>query len=111
MSLMSPDYQNQVNVYYDPVLKSAQRVSFEKYIDFKNSSLNPYNSMDVRVEKGIIDYYIEQISDAVTAPDMDSAIITIMNEEMPAYFEGQKNFDEVIKIIENRVNLMIAERG
>ena len=34
----------------------------------------------------------------------------IMNEEMPAYFEGQKSLDDVIGIIENRVNLMLKER-
>ena len=34
-----------------------------------------------------------------------------MNEEMPAYYNGQKSFDEVIKIIENRVNLMLSEQG
>ena len=38
-------------------------------------------------------------------------IIVIMNEEMPAYYEGQKSFDEVCFIIGNRVNLMLSERG
>ena len=59
----------------------------------------------------MVDYYIEQISDAVIVPDIDSEVMVIMNEEMPAYFEGQKSLDEVRAIIENRVNLMLAERG
>ena len=42
---------------------------------------------------------------------MDSGIIVIMNEEMPAYYSGQKSLDEVIKVIENRVNLMLSEQG
>ena len=108
---MSPDYQNQVNVYYDPVLKSAQKASFEAYIDIRNSHLNPYDNTAIPVATGIVDYYIAQTSDAVTVPDMDSGIIVIMNEEMPAYYTGQKSLDEVTKIIENRVNLMLAERG
>ena len=36
-------------------------------------------------------------------------IIVIMNEEMPAYYSGQKSLDDVIAIIENRVNLMLSE--
>ena len=43
--------------------------------------------------------------------DFRFRIIVIMNEEMPAYYTGQKSLDEVTKIIENRVNLMLAERG
>ena len=35
----------------------------------------------------------------------------IMCEEMPAYFAGDKTLDEVIGIIENRINLLIREQG
>lgn len=42
---------------------------------------------------------------------MDSGIIVIMNEEMQAYYSGQKSLDDVIEIIENRVNLMLSEQG
>ena len=111
LSFMSPDYQNQVNVYYDPVLKSAQKASFEAYIDIRNSHLNPYDNTAFPVAKGIVDHYIKQTSDAVTVPDTDSGLIVIMNEEMPAYYSGQKSLDEVIKVIENRVNLMLSEQG
>ena len=56
-------------------------------------------------------FYIRQISDAVVVPDVDSSILVIMNEEMPAYYEGQKSFDEVCFIIGNMVNPMLSERG
>ena len=111
MSMMSPEYQNRVNIYFDPVLKSAQKISFENYIDLKNSRRNPYDASDIPISKDIVDYYIDQISDAVTVPDMDSGILVIMNEEMPAYYSGQKSLDDVIEIIENRVNLMLSEQG
>ncbi|MBR2549247.1 MAG: extracellular solute-binding protein [Clostridiales bacterium] len=111
MTMMSPDYQNQVNVYYDPVLKSAQKTAFESYIDINNARRNPYDASDIPISKDIVDYYIDQISDAVTVPDMDSGILVIMNEEMPAYYSGQKSLDDVIEIIENRVNLMLSEQG
>ena len=111
MTLMSSEYQNQMNIYYDPVLKSAQKKMFESYVDIKNARRNPYVASDIPLNKDIVDYYIEQISDAVTMPDIDSGIIVIMNEEMPAYYSGQKTLDEVSIIIENRVNLMLSEQG
>jgi len=111
MMFMSPDFQNQVNTYYDPVLESAQKIAFEKYVDIKNSRRNPYVSSDIPLQKDIVDYYIDQISDAVVVPDMDSGIIVIMNEEMPAYYCGQKSLDDVIEIVEKRVNLMFSEQG
>ena len=111
MTLMSSEYQNQMNIYYDPVLKSAQKIMFEGYVDIKNARRNPYDASDIPLTKDVVDYYIDQISDAVAVPDMDSGIIVIMNEEMPAYYSGQKTLDEVSLIIENRVNLMFTEQG
>ena len=111
MTMMSPDFQNKENKYYDPVLKSARSIAFESYIDLKNASRNPYDASDIPISKDIIDYYIDQVSDAVTVPDIDSGIIVIMNEEMPAYYSGQKSLDDVIAIIENRVNLMLSEQN
>ena len=41
----------------------------------------------------------------------EPGIALIIDEEMPAYFTGQKSLDEVIKIIENRAQTMLDERG
>lgn len=108
MTLMSPDIQGCKQRSHDPVLKSAQKTAFNEYINNKNNFRDP---LYAPIPDGVVDYYIEQISDAVVVPDIDSEVLVIMNEEMPAYFEGQKSLDEVCAIIENRVNLMLAERG
>ena len=108
MTLMSPDIQGCKQRSHDPVLKSAQKTAFKEYINNKNNFRDP---LYAPIPDGVVDYYIEQISDAVVVPDIDSEVLVIMNEEMPAYFEGQKSMDEVCAIIENRVNLMLAERG
>ena len=108
MTLMSPDIQGCKQRSHDPVLKSAQKTAFKEYINNKNNFRDP---LYAPIPDGVVDYYIEQISDAVVVPDIDSEVLVIMNEEMPAYFEGQKSLDEVCAIIENRVNLMLAERG
>ena len=107
MTLMSPDIQGCKQRSHDPVLKSAQKTAFKEYINNKNNFRDP---LYAPIPDGVVDYYIEQISDAVVVPDIDSEVLVIMNEEMPAYFEGQKSLDEVCAIIENRVNLMLAER-
>ena len=40
----------------------------------------------------------------------DGAINAIIREEMPAYFEGQKTLDQVIPILEDRVQTVLNER-
>lgn len=42
---------------------------------------------------------------------IDSAINNILVEEMPAYFKGQKNLDEVIEIAQDRAQKVLDERG
>ena len=41
----------------------------------------------------------------------DTAISIIVCEEIPAYFAGQKSLDDVIKIINDRTQTYINERG
>ena len=40
----------------------------------------------------------------------DGAINAIIREEMPAYFEGQKTLDQVIPVLEDRVQTVLNER-
>ena len=41
----------------------------------------------------------------------DQAMSLILIEEMPAYFLGQKNLSQVIKIAQNRMQKILDERG
>ena len=41
----------------------------------------------------------------------DSAISSILIEEMPAYFLGQKDLNAVVKITQDRVQKVLDERG
>ena len=108
--MMSPEIQI-LDELGNPVLKSTFRTALENYIIDNNKRMSGRNDPTGFVmSKDMVDWYIDQVSDAITVPDTDSAAIVIMNEEMPAYFEGQKSLDDVIKIIENRVNLMLKER-
>ena len=54
---------------------------------------------------------VEQVADAVKVPDVDTSVLVILDEEIQPYLEGQKSLDDVIVTAENRINLMIDERG
>ena len=41
---------------------------------------------------------------------IDSEINIILIEEMPAYFSGQKTLDDVISVMEDRVQTFLDER-
>ena len=109
MKMMSNEVQS-LSDSYDPVLLSAQKECFGKTVTVHNAKVKAAGEGKMFPEE-VVDEYIGQISDAIVVPDVDSSILVIMNEEMPAYFEGQKSFDEVCRVIENRVNLMLSERG
>ncbi len=49
------------------------------------------------------------IESTVLVRNVDATLSSIINEEIGAYLSGQKTVDEVIDIIENRVNLYINE--
>lgn len=42
---------------------------------------------------------------------IDGAINAIVREEIPAYFEGHKDIDSIISVLNNRVQTMLNERG
>lgn len=56
-----------------------------------------------------IDQIMEIINNAV-AVDVDTEIINIINEEAGGFFSGQKGLDEVIGLIQSRVQLYVSER-
>lgn len=58
----------------------------------------------------IIDIYIEYLSSAHEGAQIDSVTMVIMNEELALYFNGDKLLEEVIPVIESRVNNMLSER-
>lgn len=110
LKMMSPEIQI-LDAIGNPVLKSSCRTALENYVINNNKRLSGRSDPTGFVmSKDMVGWYMDQVSDAITVPDTDSAVIVIMNEEMPAYFEGQKSLDDVIGIIENRVNLMLKER-
>ncbi len=63
------------------------------------------------LDSSVIDTYRNTMMSASVLASMDAAVQTILREEMPAYFSGQKSIDEVIDIIQDKVQTYINERG
>ena len=63
------------------------------------------------MDKSIEESYIRAIDSCSRYFINDYTAINIINEEIQAYFYGQKSLDDVIAIINNRVSLLQNERG
>ena len=65
--------------------------------------------------KGLNDESVKKYEEIIEGCDnivaTDYTVINIINEEIPAYFYGQKSLDDVIAIINNRVKVLQDERG
>lgn len=63
------------------------------------------------VDKSAVKDFETMIESCKTVSSSDSGISMIINEEMPAYFTGQKTLDQVITIINDRTRTYLNERS
>ena len=101
------------------------RVAFRKScsaaIEYYNSSEGKDNLFDYEIGTNVprrskfqdeeIDNMENIILSCSKSNSSDAAISTILMEEMPAYFLGQKDLDSVIKIAQDRAQKVLDERG
>ena len=122
--LLSEDVQSMsaVKESYTPVNISAfEKTANEKIEDFNkaellNVKLIKINGIDPEatpelIDPSVVDNYKDMVLSCASVSTMDSAVKIIVYEEMPAYFTDQKSFEEVIKIINNRADTYVNERG
>ena len=64
-----------------------------------------------QLDKIAIQNFKDMINSCAVSQSIDPAIVIIINEEMPAYFTGQKSFDDVVNLINNRVTTVLNEQG
>ncbi len=122
--LLSEDVQSMsaVKESYTPVNISAfEKTANEKIEDFNkaellNVKLIKINGIDPEatpelIDPSVVDNYKDMVLSCSSVSTMDSAVKIIVYEEMPAYFTDQKSFEDVIKIINNRADTYVNERG
>lgn len=103
---------------YDNVMNSMMDVIGEQGKQYLLEA--SYSDIDFDIYDGTCifkpdDSYIVSLGKNIDAVDSiysaDSELMMIINEEMPAYFTGQKSLDDVIQILNNRATLVIKERA
>lgn len=108
-SLLSPDVQlGYATPSMIPVNKDAIRVdsrgSIGEFEDIPGFYHYTFTESD-------IDKYIALLSEPDFSNCSDGNINMIIFEEAPAYFEGQKSFEEVAQTINNRAQLVLDEQN
>lgn len=73
-------------------------------------SLGTYVSIRTKFTTEDIDNLENVILSCSKADSVDAAINMILIEEMPAYFAGQKTLEQVIPVIQNRIQKVLDER-
>ena len=113
--LLSDDIQHTLTENI-PVCKKCARELFLEEIENHNNWLEKgygdsiFAGTGRYIDPSIADQYIAQLSTATTSSFVYHNISLIIYEEVPAYFEGQKSFEEVCATINNRAQTVLDER-
>ena len=100
--------------------KEALRQGFAKAVGFYNTKEGQRNIFDytagtnVTINIKFTDEDLNNLENVILscsgADSVDAAINMILIEEMPAYFAGQKTLEQVIPIMQNRIQKVLDER-
>lgn len=105
-----------------PVNRAAYNSVGEQLIEYQHESLEDllryYNEDMLRMygfstelmDEESVETLVTTIESLSGWYSNDGAINAIIREEMPAYFEGQKTLDQVIPVLEDRVQTILNER-
>ena len=100
--------------------REALRQGFSKAIEYFNTKEGQSNIFDytegtnVTINTKFTTEDIDNLENVILscrkADSADAAINMILIEEMPAYFAGQKTLDQVIPVMQNRIQKVLDER-
>ena len=112
--LLSEDIQNSIERNI-PINKNCAKNQALEEIEANNKTVernadNKWAGKGKKLDASMADSYIEQLSSAKTSSFVYHNISLIIYEEIPAYFEGQKSFEEVAVTINDRAQKVLDER-
>lgn len=113
--------KNYSQVFENPILVSATKDLAAKVIAFYNKNYEtevernaPESEMNALgiyyYDPALVDSYIAILKTASCSTSADMNILVIIDEEIQAYFAGQKSIDDVISIIQSRAQTVVDER-
>ena len=106
-----------------PVLRSAFEAAAKRQVDAFNDNYHQNQSRYTRaqlmeyrlawyeIDDSVVGEYEKMIESCKSMSTFDPALELIVQEEIPAYFSGQKSLDEVINIINDRSKTYLSERS
>jgi len=112
--LLSEDIQQTINSNI-PVNKKCARELALREIELNNEFAEKsygvqYAKSGSYLDPSVADRYIEQLSAATNSEFSYHSISLIIYEEIPAYFDGQKSFEDVAEVINDRAQKVLDER-
>ena len=91
--------------------RNASQNAGEAAVNYFNTFVRKGSTYYVELNNSDINKVEQTILNCSRMRSDNSSISMILIEEMPAYFLGQKDLDAVIKIVQNRIQKVIDERG
>lgn len=107
----SPVTESAFDIWAEDVLARVNKRISEYRKEYETGRTYISDMRTENIDPVVIQNYKDAVNSCAYIPAIDSAVSIIIMEEMPAYYTGQKSFDDVIKIINNRVTTYINERG
>ena len=98
----------------NPINRKALRYIAEKKLATYNATIDEESKSDLSVKKAklgpeAIDKYEEILSSSYGGISAGSSVESILMEESSAYFNGQKSMDDVIRVMQKRLQTVIDE--
>lgn len=106
-----------------PVNRAAFASVGDAYRDYQNKRVESYtdymNPADIRamgmnpdpMDESVVSEFASFIDELTGWYTNDGSVNAIIREEMPAFFEGQKTLDQVVPVLEDRIQTLLNERG
>lgn len=106
-----------------PVNRAAFDSVGDSYRDYQNKRVESYtsymNASDIRamgmnpdpMDESVVSEFESFVDELTGWYTNDGSVNAIIREEMPAFFEGQKTLDQVVPVLEDRIQTLLNERG
>lgn len=108
-SLLSYDSQK-THKNYNPIQKAAFDDFGDRAVEKANREIQSLYGFNDYYDVSIVAHYKACLEKATVPMLSDTITLSIMNEELQPYFAGKKSIEDVIPVIESRVNTMLEER-
>ncbi|MCR4731368.1 MAG: extracellular solute-binding protein [Saccharofermentans sp.] len=92
--------------------QASSPMRIKSYESTAKSTLERFNKANkaTPVDDAIIESYKNVLMSGSVINNSDPAVLVVIREEIPPYFVDQKNLDEILPIINNRVKTILSER-